>query len=254
MIRIRSVAFAASLAVLGLAGQALEASAAAEIHRLNLMISANPTSIAGGGFNEYLDDINQQFLVPLGWETIKEIKFGWSYEAELRYFVRPNVAIAAGVGTLNSTSKREFLPALQTSINLQASVETTPIHVGAAYYLAPYNQGDFQARTYIGAGLVSAASTQVTFMQDVVANSARNAIEFSGGQSSPGYYLETGAHMFFASRWSVVLGGVYRDVQLREIQLYAKDLVNPATPPFPAGQTSLDLRGGAVRMAVLYGF
>ena len=35
-----------------------------------------------------------------------------------------------------------------------------PVHVGGAYYLQPYNQGDFQARAYVGGGLVQYTYTR----------------------------------------------------------------------------------------------
>src|SRR5262249_46655333 len=48
--------FAAALAcaVLGLGWQAGSAFAAAEVHRFNLVLSASPTSVDGGGFNELI--------------------------------------------------------------------------------------------------------------------------------------------------------------------------------------------------------
>lgn len=266
MNRFRPFVLGALCAVALLAGRALEASAAAEVHKLNLVISANPTSLAGGGFNDRLDDFNELVLIPRGNETLKPIEFGWLYQAELRYFVRQNVALVGGVGMLSSESKREYLPAILASINLRASIETIPVHLGATYYLAPYNQGDFQARTYFGGGLMTVANTRVVFSKVESGTDSlttygglrpggSSTYEVNGQRGGPGYYLELGAHMFFASRWSVLLGAGYRDVKVRGIPLLLSDtdrFGNPAISEFET--TDLDLSGGNFRMAVAYGF
>jgi hypothetical protein len=263
--RFRPIVLGAACAVALLAGRALEASAAAEVHKMNLVISANPTSMAGGGFNDRLGDFNDLVLAPRGNETIKPIEFGWLYEGELRYFVRQNVALVGGVGFLSSESKREFLPAILASINIRAQVETIPVHLGATYYLAPYNQGDFQARTYLGGGILTVANTQVHFSKDEVGTDSlttygglrpggSSTYEVSGQRGGPGYYLEAGAHMFFASRWSVLIGAGFRDVKVRGIPLILSDQNRFGTPETNAFETTdLDLRGGSFRMAVAYG-
>ena len=40
-----------------------------------------------------------------------------------------------------------------------------PVSVGAAYYLAPYNQGDFQARGYLGGGFLSVVQSRLKVQQ-----------------------------------------------------------------------------------------
>ena len=79
--------------------------------------------------------------------------------------------------------------------------------------------------------------------------------EVNGQRGGPGYYLEAGAHMFFASRWSVLIGAGYRDVKVSGIPLLLFDedrLGNPSVSAFDT--TDLDLSGGSFRMAVAYGF
>ena len=44
-----------------------------------------------------------------------------------------------------------------------------PVHVGAAYYLQPYNQGDFQARMFFGGGLMQYTYSRASFGQTVIA-------------------------------------------------------------------------------------
>lgn len=266
MNRFRPIVLGALCAVALLAGRALEASAAAEVHKLNLVISANPTSVAGGGFNDRISDFNDLVLIPRGNEPLESIEGGWLFQGELRYFVRQNVALVGGVGFFNSESKREYLPAILASINILASVEAVPVHLGAMYYLAPYNQGDFQARTYFGAGLVTATNAQVSFSKVELGTDSlttygglrtggSSTYEVNGGRGSPGFYLELGAHMFFASRWSVLVGGGYRSLKVTGLPLLLSDedrLGNPETTAFST--TELDLSGGNFKMAIAYGF
>src|SRR5690349_20665379 len=74
------------LAALMCAGQAR---AAAEVHKLSLVLTAMPTQVNGGDFNDAIDQYNKVALRPFGLEELKKISFTWSYDAELRYFVRP---------------------------------------------------------------------------------------------------------------------------------------------------------------------
>jgi hypothetical protein len=66
-------------------------------------------------------------------------------------------------------------------------------------------------------------------------------------RDSPGFYLETGVHMYFAARYSVMLGAVYRSAKIRDL------LDRETRQPFrrPDGSTfSLDLSGFGARMAL----
>lgn len=242
-----------------------EARAAAEVHRLNLVISANPTSIAGGDFNKVIDYYNLTTLRPYGNEELQHVAFGWAFDGELRYFVRPSFAVSAGVTHLRSAQKLEFLPQIGQSDNVIAEILAVPIHVGGAYYMQPYNQGDFQARAFLGGGLVQYAHTRATFEQislgDVLLGPSR---KYAVTQDAPGYYLEGGAHMFFASHYSVLLSVLYRTGQLRnaqydELTLNRHELPVPTDPPAVAstpngGPLRLDVGGVGVRFAVGIGF
>ena len=257
-----------------------EAMAAAEVHRLNLVISAMPSQLDGGGINNLLERYNRNPLEARGFEPLDNLGMTWLFDGELRYFVRPNFALAAGVSHLKVQTKREFLPSIGTSINVVGDVLSVPVHVGAQYYLAPYTQGDFQARAFVGCGLMSLAGTRAIFSTlesglpirggdtlDVASLGGRNRLVARG--DSPGYYAEAGAHLFFAARYSVIIGAVYRSMKIR-------DLVNegvitvPDGPPLADDYTlrtdllgndgkpiripDLDLSSFGVRMAVGIGF
>ncbi len=248
------------LAALFCAGQAR---AAAEVHRLSLVLSASPTMVMGGDFNDAIDYFNKTQLAPTGLEEVKHIGFTWGYDAELRYFVRPNFAVNAGVSHIRALQKQEFLPAIGQSVDITAEVLTVPVHVGAAYYLQPYNQGDFQARAFFGAGLMQYTYTRATFEQLSVVPDTTGAMTFKTGltQDAPGYYGEAGAHMFFASRWSVIISGYYRSGKLRNMRY--DQLVDHAQPvPAPNvvatnvhGQPyTLDVSGVGLRLAAAFGF
>jgi len=237
--------------------------AAAEVHRLSLVVSSNPTQIVGGDFNDFLSTYNRTVLAPRGLETLEKITTSWYYQAELRFFVRPNVAVSAGLGQIRSSVHLEYLPRISQSIEHRAEVLTVPVHVGAAYYLAPYNQGDFQARAYLGGGFMSYTANKAIFerteAQTDTATTLGGNFKERGDRDAPGYYLEVGAHMFFAVRYSVMLGVIYRNALIRNLALTI-DSTSPDgrvvthrtlhTQP----TLSLDMGGVGARMALGIGF
>jgi len=257
-----------------------EAMAAAEVHHLNLVLSAMPSQLDGGGINNLLERYNQYPLEARGFESIAKLSMGWIFDSELRYFVRPSFALAAGVSQLKVQTKREFLPSIGASINVTGEVLSVPLHVGAQYYLAPYNQGDFQARAFVGGGLMSLTATRALFSTvesglpirsgdtlDVASLGGNNRLVARG--DSPGYYAEVGAHLFFAARYSVIVGAVYRSMKIRDLANEGLVLVpdpsrSSALVPRkkelldregrPVRIPNLDLSGLGVRMALGIGF
>ncbi len=261
-IRLGAAALAMAAAAMGLVIRAPQALAAAEVHRLNLVLSAVPTSIDGGDFNKDLELFNTIHLDANGLEPLNKIGFGWMFDAEMRYFVRPNVAVAVGMGQLKVDTKKEYLPALQQSLDLTGEVLSVPVNVGAAYYLQPYNQGDFQARLYVGAGVSSLVYNRVTFQsvsnitdtgsavgQDQLLHQSYKLVEV---RDAPGYYAEVGVHMFFAARYSVMIAGRYRSAKINGMI----DQVNrqPYTSTASGEPFELDMSGVGVRGAVAFGF
>ncbi len=234
-----------------LAAGAREARASAEVHRLSFVVSAIPTSINGGNFNDEIDRFNQIHLTPRGFEGVGKIQFGWMFDAELHYFVRPNVAVGVGVGQIHAQQKREFLPAISQDIQIRAELLSVPIHAGADYYFTPYNQGDFQARAYLGGGGIATVGNKALMEQVEVQTDTTTTL---GGSSvhaavrdSPGYYVEGGVHMFFASKFSVMLGAVYRSIIIR--QMVDRETYQPVLAP-DGKPFSLDVGGIGVRMAI----
>jgi hypothetical protein len=289
--RLRLGALLALAVAIGVFSHAPQAMAAAEVHRLNLVISAMPSQVDGSGMNELLDRYN---TYPLNGDNrtlnpIEKLKMGWYFDGELRYFVRPNFALAVGASTVKCQSKEEFLPAIGQSIDVTAEVTSVPIHVGAQYYLAPYNQGDFQARAFVGGGLMSLTSTKASFVTvehnlpykeaqypdrldtlDVSSLGGSSRLEAAG--DSPGFYLEVGAHMFFAARYSVIVGGMYRSLVIRDLDPYNEGVIYVPVPGRPGSEaplqttpdkipnlppyriSKLDMSGFGVRMAIAIGF
>ncbi len=262
------------LAALCFAGQAM---AAAEVHRLNLVLSGIPTQVNGGDFNDALDYFNTARLDPQGYEALKPLQFTWAYDAELRFFARPNFAITAGISQLRAEENKEYLPAISQAVNVRAQILTAPIHIGGMYYLQAYNQGDFQARAYIGAGLVQYTYSHATFKQSLTNPdttltriwTAPDHPEYGANyetrmtQDGPGYYVEAGAHMFFAARYSVVIGGLYRSGQLNAMrqdrlvvagQQVAGPEQNSAAQNTKGKPFQLDVGGVGLKMAVAIGF
>lgn len=256
----------AALAVLALG--AGEARGAAEVRRFNVVLSGIPSSIAAGDFNDKLGQFNLIALESRGLEGLKKIYTVWLFDASGRYFVRPNVALVAGIGQLRQQSKREFLPAINADIQLRAEVLSVPVHVGAAYYLQPYNVGDFRAQAYVGGGFLSGvhnrARIQVVAIGVDSATAAQANFKVEGRGDSPGYYLDAGVHMFFAVRFSVIISALYRSQMVQNmrgtIRLHDGQVVDVgrlADQPlqFPlGGMKEFDLSGVGARLGVAIGF
>jgi hypothetical protein len=278
--RLRLGVLLALAVALGASSLAPKAMAAAEVHRLNLVLSGMPSQVTGGGINDLLRRYNEYPLESRGLQSLDEIGMGWLFDAELRYFVRPNFALAAGVGHLKVQSQRTYMPNIGASIDVLGQVITVPLHVGAQYYLAPYNQGDFQARAFVGGGLLSLVSTRGLFethesgLNDLYSADNDTLDDASlGGDNrvtaqgdGAGYYAEIGAHMFFAARYSVVVGAIYRSMKVTDLTSVGTITVphDAVVSPYlketlmkgdrPAGISELDLSGVGVRMAVAIGF
>ena len=227
------------------------ARAAADVHRLNVVLSAVPTQVNADEFNSIIDAINQTALEPRGLQGLESIKFSWLFDAEVRYFVRQNLAVSAGWGRIKTSSSQVYLPGIGQSITLSAHITSVPIHAGAAYYLRPYNQGDFQARAYVGAGFMSLVYNRASLQLAEDGIVTGQAFRTTGTNDAPGYYGEIGAHMFFASRYSVLLSGIYRSNRIRN--LVDEDTGGPMYDA-QGRPLTLDVGGAGFRMAVGIGF
>jgi hypothetical protein len=290
--RLRLGALLALAVAFGVFSPSPEAMAAAEVHRLNLVISGMPSQIDGGGMNDLLDRYNEYPLntPPRTFEPLDKFSVAWLFDGELRYFVRPNFALAVGAGRLKARTKRELQPRIGASINVVGEIVSMPIHVGAQYYLAPYTQGDFQARAFVGGGLVSLTGTEASFSTierglDIhpTASGELDTLDVSslGGTNrlvargdSPGYFAEVGAHLFFAARYSIIVGAEYRSMRIRDLEKSNDGVImvpdpdptrGALDPPLqknlkgPDGKpvyriSKLDMSGFGVRMAVAIGF
>jgi hypothetical protein len=241
----------AVLALLGVMVAARNAEAAATVHRFNVVLSMIPTQVDGGDFNTTIDFINTTRLAPFGLEGMKRITFAWMFDAQLEYFVRPNMALSAGVGQLRKATNREYLPTLNAAIQLHGEVLSVPVMVGGTYYLAPYNQGDFQARSYIGAGVMSLVYNKTVFQQEATGLAGVPNVLIVGTQDAPGYYVEAGGRMFFASRISIALGAIYRSARVRNIVDQTTRL--PFRAPDGSSYT-LDLSGVGLKFGLAIGF
>ena len=133
LFRPRSAVLVALVSGLLLAPSA--AFAAAEVHRFNLALSAAPTSLLAGDFNDGIAFYNRTVITapPRGYEPLDKVSFSWLFDGEFRYFMTRNLALSAGVGQIRAKSAKEYLPALSEAINVRADLISVPVHVGAAY-------------------------------------------------------------------------------------------------------------------------
>ena len=234
--------------------------ASAQVSKFSIVLSANPTSVAATDFNDkVIDGFNHTVLDPRGLRSIDRITSAWVYDIEGHYFLRSNFAIDAGVGQLRSNSKRDFLPAIGMAIGYRAELLSVPVHVGGAYYLPPYNSGDFQARWFIGGGMLSNVYNRARFSSvESRTDSARTLAGnymVVGSRDSPGYYFESGAHMFFASRYSVQIGGIYRSSVVRGADAKLIRPVNGKLVSTPLGKLfDIDNSGYGAKLGLAIGF
>jgi hypothetical protein len=245
--RMRLAVFASILLVgpMGLGARTPAVFASAEVHRLNIVFSTVPTGVGAGDFNDLIGYINRVGLEPSGLKPLDKIHLAWLLDGELRYFARPNFAVNLGVTRLRAGTSQEYLPTIGVSNTVRADITSVPIHAGGAYYFTPYNQGDFQARGYVGAGFMSVVYNRASLS---FTSNGVPVFAVTGTNDSPGYYLEGGVHMFFASKLSMMLSALYRSNMVR-------NLVNESTGApvldFTTGKpVSLDVGGIGFRMAV----
>ncbi len=242
---------AAIAALLTAAAGTRPAQGAAEVHRFNLIVSAIPTQINGGDVNDEIDFTNH-FLESQGLKGLDRIVYAWMFEAQLRYMIHSKLAISAGVGQVKKASQREYLPGLQQDVQLRWEVFSVPVSVGADYYLAPYNQGDFQARAYLGGGFLSLVQNRLLYQQTVIGIPGTTSFTTAAKRDAPGFYVEGGVHMFFATRFSVLLGAVFRSAKVAA--LVDRTTNDPRLSATDLKPLSMDLSGVGGRMAVAYGF
>ncbi len=227
------------------------ATASAEVHRFSFVVSSIPTELRATSFNSLIENINQSALVPRGLQGLEKLKFTWMFDLEARYFVRQNLAVSAGVSQIRKSSSQSYLPGIGLSVTLSAHITSVPLHVGAAYYLKPYNQGDFQARAYVGAGFMSVVYNRASLEQEAAGIPGVPVFIQTGTNDAPGYYIEGGSHMFFASRYSILLSGIYRSNRVLDLideRTGARWLDAQGRP------INLDVGGFGFRMGVGIGF
>lgn len=219
MNRFASGALAALALILGMLGSVARVDAAATVHRFSLEIGAGATQFAANNFNKQNEFLNRNIIEPRGLDGFERLTFSFLYDVGFRFFVRPNVALRTGVGQMRAQSQREYLPAIGQDIRIRTEIFSVPMHLGADYYFAPYNQGDFQARGFVGGGLLNTVQNRVLFQTYEVGTNPGTTLFGSGvtkiERDSPGWYGEAGVHMFFALRYSVLINGYYRSAKTR---------------------------------------
>lgn len=244
--RMRLAVFA-SILLAGLAARTPAVFASAEVHRMNVVFSAVPTEVRAGDFNDLIGQLNDTRLRPNSLEPLDKISLAWLLDGEIRYFARQNLAVNLGVSRIRAGAQQEYLPTIGASNTVQADITSVPIHLGAAYYFTPYNQGDFQARAYLGGGFMSVVYNRAALRWIGNGIPAPGGFSWTGTNDGPGYYAEAGVHMFFATKLSVLLSALLRSNEVR----YLVDEQTGAPILGTHGQPiSLDVSGAGFRMAV----
>jgi len=158
--------------------------------------------------------------------------------------VRPNVALRAGVGQMRTQNKREYLPAIRQDIQLRTEILSVPMTLGADYYFAPYNQGDFQARAFFGAGMLNTVQNRVLFQSYELGTDPSTTLFGTRvtriERDAPGWYTEIGAHVLR----DPLLRGAEQLLPERPGARAGADRTNTTFPNLTDGRpTELDLSG-----------
>ena len=256
MKRLTSRAPVALALILGLFVCAPRAQAAATIHRFNLELGGGATQIAAKNYNAQNEFLNRAFIQPRGLDGFSAATFSFLYDVGFRFFLRPNVALRVNVGQMKTEDKREYLPAIRQDIQIRSEILSVPMQIGGDYYFAPYNQGDFQARAFMGGGLLNTVENRVLFQS--FESGTDNTTTLFGNQKTmvqkdaPGWYGEVGVHMFFAIRYSVVMNAYYRSAKARGLTFSGTD--TQALNLSNGQPYDLDLSGIGGRGALCIGF
>ena len=249
-------ASAALVLILGFLVLAPRAHAAATIHRFNIEIGGGASQIAANDYNAQNEFINQNFIEPRGLQGFDAATFSFLYDVGVRFFLKQNVALRVNVGQMRTQNKREYLPAIRQDIAIRSEILSVPMQIGADYYFAPYNQGDFQARAFVGGGLLNTVENRVLFQSYENGTDPTTTLfgsfETTAQRDSPGWYSEVGVHMFFALRYSVVMNAYYRSAKARGL---VQTGTNSPRLNFTDGRPyELDLSGLGARGALCIGF
>lgn len=242
--------------ILALLAFAPRAEAAATVHRFNFEIGGGATQISANNYNAQNEFLNRAFIEPRGLDGFNAATMSFLYDVGFRFFVRPNVALRVNVGQMKTQDKREYLPAIRQDIQLRSEILSVPMQIGGDYYFAPYNQGDFQARAFVGAGVLNTVENRVLFQSFESGTDASTTLfgnlKTMAQKDSPGWYGEVGVHMFFAIRYSVVMNAYYRSAKTRGL---VQSGTNAPVTNLTNGQPyDLDLSGVGGRGALCIGF
>jgi hypothetical protein len=108
----------------------------------------------------------------------------------------------------------------------------------------------------VGGGFLSLTSTRALFQ--LHETNTDSVTTFGGSfvtaavRNAPGFYVEGGVHMFFASRYSVMLSGVYRSAKIAD--MIDRETRQPLLDPSDGKPFELDLSGAGFRAGVGIGF
>jgi outer membrane protein W len=186
------------------------------VKRFGIALYAMPTNMA-------LDDLNSQiaglnvFTAAQNLAPIDNIHWSAQFGLEGRYTVTHHWTAVAGFGTIKANSTLDLLPQVGQHILVQAKIKTVPVNLGAAYYFNPKTSGNVTLRPFLGAGLERLVETKVKIGGEaVLQDTTFSSFQRPQGEGI-GWYGEGGMHFMFASKYSVILNGMYRHAKSRRV-------------------------------------
>lgn len=216
------------------------------VKRFGVALYAMPTSLALGDLNDQIDGLNV-FTAAQNLAPIDRIRWSGQFGLEGRYTITRHWTVVGGFGRIKTESKLDLLPQVGQHILVQARILTVPQNLGVAYYLNPKTSGDFTLRPFVGGGMIRLVETKAK-----VGGEAQLADTTFGSFSRPfgegfGYYAESGIHMMFPSRYSVILNAMYRKAKSNRVfeENTRQLLLNADGTPY-----ELDVSGFGLRLAL----
>ncbi|MEP7027491.1 MAG: hypothetical protein ABI960_02740 [Candidatus Eisenbacteria bacterium] len=222
------------------------------VKRFGVALYAMPTSLALKDFNRSVDGLNE-FTAARNLAPINRIKWAGQFGLEGRFQATHHWMLVAGFGQIKKQSRLDLLPQVGQKIIVNASILSVPENLGACYYFSPKTSGDFTMRPFVGGGLVRLVETKAKLGGGAqLADTTFESFSRPQGEGG-GFYVESGIHMMFPSRYSVILNTMYRRAKASRVyeETTHQLLRNEDGSPY-----ALDVSGFGLRLALqinLYG-
>jgi len=220
------------------------------VKRFGVALYAMPTSMSLSDFNDGIDRVNQSSTA-FGFAPIGKVHWSTQFGLEGRFMATKKWVVTAGFGRIRKVSKLDLLPQVGTQVLVVGSIITVPRNLGLDYYFAPKTSGDVTLRPFVGAGYLSLVETKAKLGGGATVGGVTTGTFVRPTGEGSGFYVESGMHVMLASKYSLILNGLYRRAKVSQVieETTGQRVLNPDGSPF-----KLDVSGFGLRLAMQIGF